>query len=191
MKIIIVLRNPVDRAYSNYLHAVRLLSEPLSFEQAIVYEPYRKKMNYAWPFLYVEAGMYYQPVKHYVTSFSHVKIFMYEDLAKETFLTELFDFLEVDRVQLDIFCKHNVSTIPKHPWLSKFLLSMSKSKLNRLLLPIKLKQCVGGALEIVNTCKPPQLQKETRLYLQTVFKNDMESLQQLIKRDISAWINGE
>lgn len=191
VKIIIVLRNPVDRAYSNYLHAVRLLSEPLSFEQAIVYEPYRKKMNYAWPFLYVEAGMYYQQVKHYVTNFSHVKIFMYEDLAKKTFLTELFDFLGVDGVQLDIFCKHNVSTIPKHLWLSKFLLSMSKSKLNRSLLPVKLKQCVSGALEIVNPCKPPQLQKETRVYLQTVFKNDIENLQQLIKRDLSVWIGGE
>lgn len=191
VKIIIILRNPIDRAYSNYLHAVRLLSEPLSFEQAIVHEQYRKKMNYAWPFLYVEVGMYYQQVKHYVTNFSHVKLFLYEDLAKKTFLTELFNFLEVDRVQLDISCKHNVSTIPKYPWFSKFLLSMSKSKINRSLLPIKLKHSVRSALEIINTCKPPQLQKQTRLYLQRVFKNDIERLQQLIKRDLSAWINEE
>jgi len=115
VKIIIILRNPADRAYSNYLHAVRLLSEPLRFEQAILYESYRKKMNYAWPFLYVEAGMYYQQVKHYVTNFSHVKIFLYEDLAQETFLAELFDFLGVDKIQLDISRKYNVSTIPKRP----------------------------------------------------------------------------
>ena len=191
VKIIIVLRNPIDRAYSNYLHGVRLLSEPLSFEQAIICEPYRKKANYAWPFLYVETGMYYQQVKHYVTNFSHVKIFIYEDLARETFLAELFDFLGVDRIRLDISCKYNVSTIPKYPWLSKFLLSISKSKINRSLLPIKLKKCVSGVLEMVNTYAAPQLEEESKLYLQTVFNNDIERLQQLIKRDLSAWISGE
>jgi len=189
LKIIIILRNPTDRAYSNYLHAVRLLSEPLSFEQAIVYEPYRKKMNYAWPFLYVETGMYYQQVKHYLANFSQVKIFMYEELAKETFLTELFNFLEVDRVRLDISCKHNIATIPKHLWFSKFLTGVSRSKINKL-LSVKLKKCFRNALEVVNTSMPPQLREETRLYLQTVFENDIKKLQQLIKSDLSAWING-
>jgi len=76
-------------------------------------------------------------------------------------------------------------------WLSKLLFSMSKPKINRLLLPPKLKGYIRGALENFNTYKPPQLQKEVRLYLQTVFKHDMERLQLLIKRDLSVWINGK
>jgi hypothetical protein len=40
-RIIILLRNPVDRAYSHYHHEVRLGMEPLSFEEAIDAETQR------------------------------------------------------------------------------------------------------------------------------------------------------
>ncbi len=40
-KIIIMLRNPVDRAYSHYSHIQRVGREPLSFEDAIAAEPDR------------------------------------------------------------------------------------------------------------------------------------------------------
>lgn len=40
-KIIIILRNPIDRAYSHYQHMVRVGREPLSFEDAIAAEPER------------------------------------------------------------------------------------------------------------------------------------------------------
>ena len=41
VKIIAILRNPVDRAYSHYQHSVRLGYESLSFEQATEKEPFR------------------------------------------------------------------------------------------------------------------------------------------------------
>jgi hypothetical protein len=40
-KIIILLRNPIERAYSHYQHMVRVGREPLSFEEAIAAEPER------------------------------------------------------------------------------------------------------------------------------------------------------
>jgi hypothetical protein len=40
-KLIAILRNPIDRAYSHYLHEARLGFESLSFEQAIEREPER------------------------------------------------------------------------------------------------------------------------------------------------------
>lgn len=43
IKLILLLRNPVDRAYSHYRHNVRspFITEPLSFEKAITAEPER------------------------------------------------------------------------------------------------------------------------------------------------------
>ncbi len=41
VKSIIILRNPIDRAYSHYQHMVRVGREPLSFEDAIAAEPER------------------------------------------------------------------------------------------------------------------------------------------------------
>jgi Sulfotransferase domain len=40
-RLIAILRNPIDRAYSHYLHEVRLGFESLSFEEAIEAEPKR------------------------------------------------------------------------------------------------------------------------------------------------------
>src|SRR5690606_6491994 len=40
-KIIVMLRNPVDRAFSHYQHMFRLGLETLPFEEAIVQEPVR------------------------------------------------------------------------------------------------------------------------------------------------------
>ena len=41
VKLIVLLRNPIDRAYSHYWHNVRHGREPLSFEEAIEREPER------------------------------------------------------------------------------------------------------------------------------------------------------
>ena len=41
VRLIALLRNPVDRAYSHYNHMVRVGREPLSFEEAIEHEPER------------------------------------------------------------------------------------------------------------------------------------------------------
>ena len=43
MKIIIMLRNPLDRAFSAYTHVSRSLKEPLSFEEALEIEENRLK----------------------------------------------------------------------------------------------------------------------------------------------------
>jgi hypothetical protein len=41
VKIIVLLRNPVDRAFSHYLHSMQRRIEPLSFEDALAAEPRR------------------------------------------------------------------------------------------------------------------------------------------------------
>src|SRR5207248_10393615 len=41
VKLIVLLRNPVDRAYSQYYHAIELGHETLSFEEAIASEEER------------------------------------------------------------------------------------------------------------------------------------------------------
>ena len=41
VKCVVLLRNPIDRAYSHYLHTQRLGHEPLSFEGALASEPHR------------------------------------------------------------------------------------------------------------------------------------------------------
>lgn len=86
VKIIMILRNPVDRAYSQYWMNVDVKRETLSFEEAIKAEPKRlagekKKMlkdptynsqNYQH-FSYLSRGVYVNQVKRWLSHFQENK----------------------------------------------------------------------------------------------------------------------
>ncbi|MYH69780.1 MAG: hypothetical protein F4147_06695, partial [Gammaproteobacteria bacterium] len=76
--IIIVLRNPIDRAYSHYLFNIRQGWESLSFEDAIKQEPLRKAENWPCGWFYVERGYYANQVKAYTDVFPRVLILLFE-----------------------------------------------------------------------------------------------------------------
>ena len=75
-KLILILRNPVDRAYSHYQHTVRMGVETLPFAEAIAEEPARIReawqallegidypdLTLAW-FAYLRVGLYAEQVK--------------------------------------------------------------------------------------------------------------------------------
>lgn len=77
--IIIVLRNPIDRAYSNYLMKVRDRQERLSFEDALGVEAERIAARWAWGWGYVNAGLYAEQVKAYIDSFERVLLLLFEE----------------------------------------------------------------------------------------------------------------
>src|SRR5918994_33933 len=81
-KLIALLRNPADRAYSAFLHAVRIGREPLSdFAQALREEDDRIWYNWHYQFHYRNRGLYYAQLKRYFEVFGREKvgIWLYED----------------------------------------------------------------------------------------------------------------
>ena len=77
--IIIVLRNPIDRAYSSYLYHVRDGREKLSFEDALNAEEQRLTENWAWGWFYVRGGLYAEQVKAYTEKFERVLVLLFEE----------------------------------------------------------------------------------------------------------------
>jgi hypothetical protein len=82
VKLIAILRNPIDRAYSHYLHEVRLGFESLSFEEAIEAEPTRldgetervlddeEYFSFGWRhFAYVSKGLYWKSLEAWLRYF--------------------------------------------------------------------------------------------------------------------------
>jgi len=93
IKIILILRNPVDRAYSAYKHTRRndpnapYLHEKLSFIDALKDEHTRfKKGNYPMIFYYKSMSMYYNQVKSYKDNFSQVLVCKYDELESDPLL---------------------------------------------------------------------------------------------------------
>ncbi|MFI5343632.1 MAG: sulfotransferase domain-containing protein [Chlamydiales bacterium] len=99
VKIIIILRNPVDRAYSQYWMNINLKEETLSFEEAIKAEPKRltgerKKIleNPAYNshryqfFSYLSRGIYVNQIKRWLSYFprDQILIISSKDLRDKT-----------------------------------------------------------------------------------------------------------
>lgn len=199
-KIIAILRNPADRAYSAYLHAVRIGREPLTdFAQALEEEENRVRENWHYTFHYRSRGFYYAQIKRYYEVFRREKVgvWLYEDLRKDpTSVTQsIFRFLGVDDAFMpDTSSKHNPSGVPKGAMSHAMIKAMDKtasafletftssSKVYPLLS--KVRQSVQNRM----VAKPPPIDPEIRSRLLEGYKEDISKLQELIGEDLSVWM---
>ncbi len=192
-KFIAVLRNPVDRAYSHFLHMVRNGTEPLTdFAQALQEDERRKN-----PQDYVGRGLYHAQLKRYFDAFGRdsVKVYLYEDLGDAPLdtLRDAFRLLGVDDTFVpDVSLKRNVSGSPRYKTLDRFLRrpSFVKEAL-KLYLPAGLRWRLSKAfddLKTRNLVGPPPVQPELRQQLIEAYREDVLKLQPLIGRDLSRWL---
>ncbi len=199
VKIIIILRNPIDRAYSNYLHHVREGWEDCSFEEALEKEKERIKDGWSWPYHYVSVGMYYKQVKAYLANFNYVRVLLFEDLKKiNIMMRDICNFLKIDVVphqfaQPYLYRRYNVSGYPKNRIF--YNIFIRENRLKRLLRPLvqrflseKIRDEIRFNLIKNNLVKKP-MELETRNRLLKIYKEDILKLQNLIKRDLSKWID--
>ncbi|MFQ5640709.1 MAG: sulfotransferase [bacterium] len=195
VKIIVALRNPVDRAFSSYTHLRRDMREDLTFEQAIQAEKQRKKQNWEFIWFYIDVGFYYKQVRAFIDNFNEVKICLYDDLSKrpKELLTEIYEFLDVDKnFAPRIYIKHNVSGVPKSGFLQRIMnkQNLLKSITKNSIKPFLSEKRQKNLLEKFKALnlKKPQLNPKTRDYLRNFYREDIRKLQDLIHRDLSHWL---
>ena len=73
VKIIIILRNPIERAFSNYFHLVKENNFDLTFQETIERESEWINNNIWWGFHVIKGGFYYEAVKAYIDNFKNIK----------------------------------------------------------------------------------------------------------------------
>lgn len=100
-KIIILLRNPVDRAISNYFFSFENNLESRSIEDVFLNDlpiPNIKNKISVSPFKYLERGIYLNYLPHFIREFeSRIKIILFEDLFLSTEIyKEIYNFLNVN-----------------------------------------------------------------------------------------------
>ena len=84
-KIIIVLRDPVERAQSSYLYSVNFGFERRGFFAAITRDYARTCKVVGQSSMYVEHGLYFQQVSRYLHTFGpeNVNVYLQEDLSTD------------------------------------------------------------------------------------------------------------
>jgi Sulfotransferase domain len=199
-KVIALLRNPADRAYSAFLHAVRIGKEPLTdFSRALLEEEERVHANWHYTFHYRSRGFYYTQLERYYKVFGRerVGVWLYEDLRSNPVgvVQDIFRFLSVDDAFVpDTTSKHNPSGVPKggiaratiramDTTASAFLETFtSASKIYPLLS--RMRQRIQRQI----VAKPPPLDSRLRVDLIGGYREDILELQELIERDLSMWL---
>ena len=191
VKIVIILRNPVDRAYSHYTFLIRNGFEDLTFEEAVDPETIKKRKNIRPGFDYLEYGMYYNQIKAYLDNFDQVKIYLFEDLKDLPGLgADMFSFLSLEPVDFDKSIKANPSGIPKSKYLVKLLRKNQMAKIAYRMFP---KKAQGKLLNfrdqlLSRSLKKQRMNEDTRRQLTEHFKEDVLKLDSIIERDVKHWL---
>ncbi len=197
-KIVIILRNPVERAFSNYMMLKQNNKESLSFRNAMAQEDQRIKEAWEVTWFYKAKSFYYEPVKAYMEDFSNVYVGLFDDFRKEpfAFIKGIYAFLGVDPYfEPDVSTRFMVSGIPRSRILNDFF--VNKTFLQKMIRFIgvsflkedrwvKLRDSLRAKILVRAEMDP-----NDKSYLQRVFHGDILKLQDLIQRDLGCWLNTE
>lgn len=199
IKIIILLRNPIEAVYSLYNHEVRREGETLrTFEEALEAEETRrgnpefKKNCYGWHanYYYFDRGMYYRQVKRYIDMFGrhNMLIFIFEELTGNpvSLAKKAFRFLEVDTAFVPEFKRHN----PGGTILDIQRFWTDAGLFQQIFHSIFSGNIIKKALLLLrNACRKPAgpIAETTAQTLRKRFYDDICRLEQLTEKNLSAW----
>lgn len=192
-KLIAILRQPAERAYSHYLMIKRDGLETLSFKDALAAEDKRVAECYGHRWHYLRRGFYAAQLKPYFANFKReqLKIYLYEDYISDPvgFAQDIFRFLNVDDTFVpDMSVRHNESKLARSRALQVFLTEPRAAKnLFKTFIPSRWSRRIGDRLRSRNLTRPP-LSAELRRQLTEVYREDIKELQDMLGRDLSHWL---
>jgi len=197
VKIILVLRNPVMRAYSAYWYAkLRGKENASTFEDALlmhenkIFDKESKAVT-----AYLERGNYVLQLSNLYKYFDpkQVKIILFEELKANTenVLKNLFEFCEISPEYKPVVDqKLKSSSQPRSEWLASVTNQQTtlKSKIRKL-LPAALRHGLRKKLNEINKKEfvPPPIKAETKRKLAAHFKPMVDELSRMTNLDLSNW----
>jgi hypothetical protein len=190
-RIIMILRDPAERAFSQYLHQLSVGLTGATFRQHLeaCARGGDRKLSPIYPFL--EIGLYHQQVKRYLDLFprDRIRIYRYEEAWRQpaNLLADVFRFLEVDAAfQPDLSRQSHQRRAPRFVGLHHFL------KQSGLWYPLKacLPTRLISSLRRLAFRRGPSLTMDPRdrQYLIGYYHDDIQSLSALLGRDLSSWL---
>jgi len=188
-RIIISLRNPVDRAYSHYFMEHKLGYVNASMED-IVFKKTKHRFAHLWYQQFVELGLYYEQVKRYLDTFGEdrVAIFIYEEIAQdmEASILHLLHFLKLDTAHLpEVEGKFNTYSTPRNKFFH-FLYSQKQLRtIARNLFPSERVEAIKNIF--LTREKKFERKPETEAALREIYKPDIKKLEQLLNKNLSFW----
>jgi hypothetical protein len=190
-KIVVILRDPAERAFSQYLqYAVSgLLTRSFREHIELCLRTTASTFGPLRPFL--EYGLYYEQVKRYLDAFphEHVSIYIYEEAwrSPSQLLKDLFGFLGVDSsIEVDTSLRNLPGRAPRVMALHYILRKSGLIPGMKRLLPASFRSHLRATLY---KQKPSvQLEEKDRQLTLEYYRADIQKLSSLLDRDLTAWL---
>jgi hypothetical protein len=178
-RIIIILRDPVERAYSSYLLYVREGWQSLPFEEAVQDKQYEHC---------TAPGFYADSVKRYLDIFGaeRVKILIFEEFIQDTkgAVRKILKFLGVEgQPPINVGEAYNAFAAPRGPLPRRILASELAKRTTKFLIPAPLRRIVRQNLLQKKAAKPP-MHQEARKFLEELYREDVRKLERILGRSL-------
>lgn len=191
-RLVAILRNPVDRAYSEYMHFRRDGEEPIEdFAEALTAES--ERIDNHWAFgRYVDRGRYDEQLRRYIDRFDRdqLQVFLHEDLveAPDALARRLFEHVGADpTVDPGLGGRVNKSGLPERRWMHWLLTGLQPVR--EALDSVIPERVVDWATALKNqNLKKPEMESEVRARLVEAFRPHIRRLEPMIDRDLSHWL---
>ena len=179
-RIIMLLRDPVERAFSHYLARVREGFQLLSFQEALREDRYNDT--------YLEPGFYAQQVKRYLDTFGpeRVKILIFEEFIQDTkgAVSDVLRFLGVNgQPSVSVGKAYNAFAMPRVRWAYRFLKNRWARRAGRALIPGPLRMLVRERVLLKRVSKPAMPQEAKKL-LEDLYREDVIKLKEILGRTL-------
>jgi len=191
-RIIVILRNPVERAYSAWCHARSDQLEPCeNFAAALALEEQRGEVEFL--LRYRRMGLYSEALAQYQAVFpaSQLLVLFHDDVRTDPMAVwqTVCRFLDIDAAVLPAFAhRYNSSGLPRNRLLHKLLRSHRIKRITRKILPHAVAIGTKQRLDRINLKMHPAMDARSRAELREYFRPDIKQLSQLTNRDLLSWL---
>ena len=192
-KIIIILRNPIHRAFSEFLMNCSIGIATPPFHSALDLEEIDiKKGRFPIYHRYVTAGLYFKQINRYFETFgrSNVLILNFDQLKSDYsgLMKKLFYFLEIPIINNPNHIRKNSASYPRSTFANYWIEKIGIKNIIRNKIPHRIK----NKAKTIYYNKPPDDLKPTiseLARLRTAFGSDLKELSELLEENFMGWIN--
>ena len=188
-RIIILLRDPVERAFSHYLMFHNRGFENRNFREAI-------KGNLSGKIVsggdYVGGGMYYEQIQRALKEFGEkqVKIIIFEEFITNPLkhTNQVLKFLNVNsKVPENVQEVYNQLSAPRSEFFKSIMTNKTVIKLARKTIPQNIRLYLEENV-LTKKVSKPKMNQEDRIFLIDLYKNEVQKLKKFFGRKLP-WKN--
>jgi Sulfotransferase family len=190
-RILVVLRSPAERAFSQYLHCVTGGVVTESFRDFV-----RSSLRYQGEELgihkpFLEMGFYAEQVLRYLDHFprEQLGIWLYEETKQRPreFLRDVLQFLDVDSSFVpDVTNRYNEPLVARMVKSTQMLRRTGVWGVVKRLTPKRIRFAMRGAI-----FRPPgsvRMEPQDKAMMLDFYRTDIHRLEEILGRNLSAWL---